>query len=51
MEITVSKDALDAECSTDGEWSRIYDREPPKRNGYRRGTCKYEAIRDTACIK
>jgi len=35
--------------STEGEGSRIYDCEPPKRKGYRRGTLRYDAMRETAC--
>ncbi len=34
--------------STEGARSRTYDREPPNRSGYRRGTSRYDAIRDTA---
>jgi hypothetical protein len=34
--------------STEGAGSRTYDREPPKRKGYRRGTLRYDAMRETA---
>lgn len=34
--------------STEGAWSTIYECEPPNRSGYRRGTSRYDAIRETA---
>jgi hypothetical protein len=34
--------------SIEGAWSTIYECEPPNRSGYRRGTSRYDAIRETA---
>jgi hypothetical protein len=34
--------------STEGAWSTICECEPPNRSGYRRGTSRYDAIRETA---
>lgn len=36
------------DSSTEGAGSRTYDLEPPKRKGYRRGTLRYDAMRETA---
>jgi hypothetical protein len=41
-------EASEEVSSNEGAWSIIYEWEAPNRTGYRRGTCKYEAISETA---